>query len=57
MKLLRNMWHSIELYAETPVPEWDDQLVRMALEEDAAMNADGKMEWILRRQERFHLIR
>ena len=57
VKLLRNMWHSIELYAQTPVPEWDDQMVRMALEEDAAMNADGKMEWILRRQETFHLVR
>jgi Xaa-Pro aminopeptidase len=54
--LIPNMWHSIELYAETPVPEWDGQKVRMALEEDAAMTAEGKMEWILRRQERFHLI-
>jgi hypothetical protein len=51
------MWHSVELYATTPVPEWDDQEVRIALEEDAAMNADGSMEWILRRQEHFHLVR
>jgi hypothetical protein len=50
------MWHSIELYAETPVTEWDGQKVRMALEEDAAMTAEGKMEWILRRQEKFHII-
>ena len=57
VKLLRNMWHSIELYAQTPVPEWDGKMVRMALEEDAAMNADGKMEWILQRQETFHLVR
>lgn len=55
--LIPNMWHSIELYAETPVPEWDGQKVRIALEEDAAMTAEGSMEWILRRQERFHLVR
>ena len=57
VELIPSMWHSIELYATTPVPEWDDQEVRIALEEDAAMNADGSMEWILRRQETFHLIR
>jgi Xaa-Pro aminopeptidase len=55
--LIPNMWHSIELYAETKVPEWNDQVVRIALEEDAAMTAEGTMEWILRRQERFHLVR
>jgi hypothetical protein len=55
--LVPRMWHSIELYAETPVPEWDGQKVRIALEEDAAMTADGRMEWILSRQERFHLVR
>jgi len=57
VRLIPNMWHSIELYATTPVPEWDGQEVRIALEEDAAMNAEGKMEWILRRQEAFHLVR
>ena len=56
VELIPSMWHSIELYATTPVPEWDDQEVRIALEEDAAMNADGSMEWILRRQETFHLV-
>ena len=57
VELIPSMWHSIELYATTPVPEWDNQEVRIALEEDAAMNADGSMEWILRRQETFHLVR
>jgi hypothetical protein len=55
--LVPRMWHSIELYAETPVPEWDGQKVRIALEEDAAMTGEGHMEWILKRQERFHLVR
>lgn len=57
VRLIPNMWHSIELYATTPVPEWDGQEVRIALEEDAAMTAEGEMEWILRRQEEFHLVR
>ena len=57
VKLVPNMWHSIELQATTAVPEWGNQDVRMALEEDASMNADGKMEWILRRQSELHIIR
>ena len=55
--LVTDMWHSIELNAITPVSEWDGQQVRIALEEDAVMNEDGSMEWILRRQEQFHLVR
>lgn len=57
VRLIPDMWHSIELYAETKVPEWDDQAVRIALEEDAAMSSDGTMHWILKRQDAFHLIR
>lgn len=57
VRLIPDMWHSIELYAATPVPEWDGQEVRVPLEEDAAMNADGKMHWILERQDEFHLVR
>ena len=57
VKLIPNMWHSIELNSVTPVPEWDDQEVRMALEEDAAMTANGNMEWILNRQTKFHLVK
>ncbi len=53
----RNTWHSIELQAATTVPEWDGQLVRMMLEEDARMSTDGSMHWILRRQTEFHLVR
>jgi Xaa-Pro aminopeptidase len=55
--LLPNMWHSIELQATTPVPEWGNQPVRMAQEEDAEMTADGTMRWILRRQTDLHLVR
>jgi Xaa-Pro aminopeptidase len=57
VELIPNMWHSIELNSVTAVPEWDDQEVRMALEEDAAMTSEGNMEWILNRQTKFHLVK
>jgi hypothetical protein len=52
-----NTWYSIELQSGTPVPEWDDQVVRMALEEDAYIDGEGKRHWVLSRQERFHLVK
>jgi hypothetical protein len=52
-----NTWFSIELQATTPVPEWDDQPVRMAQEEEALIDADGTRRWVLRRQSEFHLVR
>jgi hypothetical protein len=50
-------WYAIELQATSPVPEWNGQNVRMALEEDAELTADGSMHWILARQAEFHLVR
>ncbi len=50
-------WHSIELQATTPVPEWDGQRVEMMLEEDAELTAEGAMRWVLRRQSALHLVR
>jgi len=55
--LLPGTWFSIELQATTPVPEWSNQLVRTAQEEDAELGTDGQMRWILRRQTTFHLVR
>jgi len=52
-----NTWFSIELQATTPVPEWDNQRVRSAQEEDAEITEDGSVRWILSRQTEFHLIR
>jgi hypothetical protein len=52
-----NTWYSIELQATSPVREWDGQTVRMALEEDAYIDADGVRHWVLSRQEHFHLVR
>lgn len=57
VELLPNSWHSIELQATTPVPEWDGQRVRSAQEEDAIVDAAGVVRWALRRQTEYHLIR
>ena len=50
-------WHSIELQATSPVSEWNGQAVRMMLEEEAELDHDGQMRWVLRRQDAFHLVR
>jgi len=55
--LLTGTWHSIELQATTPVPEWDGQRVRSMQEEEAMVDADGQVRWVLRRQAAFHLVR
>jgi Xaa-Pro aminopeptidase len=52
-----NTWFSIELQATTPVPEWNGKAVRMGLEEEARLDEAGARHWVLRRQERFHLVR
>lgn len=57
VKLTPNTWFSIELSSRTPVPEWEGQELFVGMEEDAMVGADGKVSWILRRQEKFHLIR
>jgi len=55
-KVIPSMWFSIELQATTPVPEWGGQPVRMAQEEDAILDANGKIRWALRRQDTLFLI-
>jgi hypothetical protein len=52
-----NSWFSIELQATTPVPEWGGEHVRMALEEEAAMDGEGEIRWVLAPQTRLYLIR
>jgi hypothetical protein len=56
-KIIPSMWFSIELQATSPVPEWNGQRVRMALEEDMTIDAAGRNAWALRRQTEFHLVR
>lgn len=57
VKLMPNTWFSIELSSRTPVPEWGGQELFVGMEEDAMVGPDGKIRWVLRRQENFHLIR
>ncbi|MCC7194322.1 MAG: aminopeptidase P family protein [Gemmatimonadaceae bacterium] len=56
-KVIPSMWYSIELQATTPVPEWGGQPVRMAMEEDMIIGADGKPRWALRRQDSLFIVR
>jgi Xaa-Pro aminopeptidase len=56
-KVIPSMWYSIELQATTPVPEWNNQPVRMAQEEDAIVGADGKIRWALKRQDKLFLVK
>jgi Xaa-Pro aminopeptidase len=56
-KVISSMWFSIELQATTPVAEWGNQPVRMAQEEDAIIDADGKVRWALRRQDKLFLVK
>lgn len=53
--LFDNTCYSIELNVEKVVPEWDDQVVRIALEEDAVLTG-GKMRWLDGRQTELHLV-
>lgn len=55
--LLPSTWFSIELQATTAVPEWGGQRVRSAQEEDAVLGEDGRVTWVLSRQEKYHLVR
>jgi len=56
-KVIPSMWWSIELQATTAVPEWSGQEVRMAQEEDAIVDANGRVRWALRRQDALFLVR
>ncbi|MFQ5742489.1 MAG: M24 family metallopeptidase [Acidobacteriota bacterium] len=54
--VLANMWFSTEMQVTMPVPEWDEQPVRMMVEEEAEVTPEGEMRWMLRRQTELHLI-
>lgn len=56
VKLIPNTWFSIELSSRTAVSEWANHELFVGMEEDAMVGADGKIRWVLRRQDKFHLI-
>jgi hypothetical protein len=53
-ELFDNTCYAIELNARKAIPEWGGQVVRIALEEDAAL-VDGGFQWLSGRQTQFHL--
>jgi len=55
--VIASMWFSIKLQATTGVTEWGGQPVRMAQEEDAVVDAAGKVRWALKRQDALFLVR
>jgi Xaa-Pro aminopeptidase len=57
VKLIPNTWFSIELSSRTPVPEWGGEELFVGMEEDAMVGEDGKIRWVIGRQEKFHLVR
>ena len=50
-------WHSIELQATAPVPEWDGKPASCRQEEEAYLDSEGARHWVFRRQSSFHLVR
>jgi hypothetical protein len=48
--------HAVELNARVPVPEWNSQVVRIALEQDAVFTSTG-VHYLDGRQTTFHLIK
>jgi Xaa-Pro aminopeptidase len=57
VKILPSTWFSIELAATTPVPEWNNQPLWVGQEEDASIDEQGRIQWVLRRQTEYHLVR
>ena len=55
-KVVPSMWYSAELQVTTPVPEWNNQRVQVAQEEDFIIDKDGKLRWAIRRQMAWHLV-
>ena len=54
--LLPSTWHSIELQATTPIPEWGEQPASCRQEEAAYLDTTGERHWGFRRQSKFHLV-
>lgn len=57
VKLVPNSWFAIELAASTPVPEWNNQELWVGQEENAVLDEQGRMSWVLKRQTEFHLVK
>lgn len=56
VKVLPETWYSIELGVTAEVPEWGGQKVKFQQEEDAAIDASGRAQWVLARQSSVQVI-
>ena len=54
--LLPSTWHSIELQATAPIPEWGGKPASCRQEEEAYLDTEGERHWVFRRQSRLHLV-
>jgi hypothetical protein len=54
--LLSSTWHSIELQATTPIPEWGGKPASCRQEEEAYLDTEGDRHWAFRRQSKLHLV-
>ena len=57
LEIRPNTWFSIELQATSAIPEWNGRRLPCRQEEEAYLDEKGERRWVLRRQERFHLVR
>ena len=54
--LRASTWHSIELQARFPIPEWGGKEASCRQEEEAYVDEKGDRNWVFRRQTSFHLV-
>ncbi|KAI9334640.1 hypothetical protein DFJ73DRAFT_852615 [Zopfochytrium polystomum] len=57
LPIFPNMWYSIELQANVPIPEWGGQHANFRQEEDAYIDEKGDTHWVFRRQDKLHVVR
>jgi Xaa-Pro aminopeptidase len=55
--ILAESWFSIELQATTPIPEWGGRELFVGQEEDAVIDANGRISFVLPRQTAYHLVK
>jgi hypothetical protein len=55
--VLPNTWFSIELQATTEVAEWGGKQLWVGQEEDAVIDGQGRISWVLRRQTQYHIVK
>ena len=53
--LAADNWYSVELHVSTPIPEWDDKIVKCTIEETALLTEDGP-QFLVPRQEDWLVI-